>query len=47
MDARRKAELKQAANRLSDLFIDDVDKYVTECETLYSGGNSGKRVREY
>ena len=38
MDARRKAELKQAANRLSDLFIDDVDKYVAECETLYSGG---------
>ncbi len=38
MDARRIAELKQAANRLSDLFIDDVDKYTAECETLYSGG---------
>ena len=38
VDARRKAELKQAANRLSDLFIDDVDKYVAECETYYSGG---------
>ena len=37
MDAGRKARLKQAANRLSDLFIDDVDKYVAECETLYSG----------
>ena len=38
VDARRIAELKQAANRLSDLFIVDVDKYVAECETLYSGG---------
>lgn len=38
MDAGRIAKLKQAANRLSDLFIDDVDKYVAECETLYSGG---------
>ena len=38
VDARRKAQLKQAANRLSDLFIDDVNKYVAECETYYSGG---------
>lgn len=38
MDAGRIAELKQAANRLSDLFIDDVDKYAAECTKIYESG---------
>lgn len=42
MDAGRKAELKQAANRLSDLLIDDVKKFVAECAMLYSGGKYTK-----
>ncbi len=43
MDARRIAELKQVANRLSDLLIDDADKFVIRCAMLYSGGKCTKK----
>ena len=38
MEAKREAELKEAANRLSDNFMDSFDTYATAAEAICFGG---------
>ena len=42
MDKRKVAEIKQTANRLSEILIKDLDEFVVECHKIYSGGKFTK-----